>query len=178
MNFYTIKNTIAIAGILLLTAFVPSQADAQKNAYLDLDKVLNSIDDFKNAQTEIDKVAQEWQQERDQEREKIKALYNRYQAEQVLWSEEMRGKKEKEIVDQEGKVREMYEQRFGPEGALFRKRQELIRPIQEKVYGIIESYATERGFDFLFDVNSAAGLLYTNSNYDKTEDIIRRVRYK
>lgn len=178
MNFYTIKNTIAIAGILLLTAFVPSQADAQKIAYLDLDKVLNSIDDFKNAQTEIDKVAQEWQQEIDQEREKIKALYNRYQAEQVLWSEEMRGKKEQEIVEQEGKVREMYEQRFGPEGALFRKRQELIRPIQEKVYGIIESYATERGFDFLFDVNSAAGLLYTNSNYDKTEDIIRRVRYK
>ncbi|HKK88524.1 MAG TPA: OmpH family outer membrane protein [Saprospiraceae bacterium] len=166
--------------LLLLAAisFVSfSQADAQKVCYINLEKVLNTVEDYKNAQQEIDQIAQKWQQEIDREREKIKSLYNRYQAEQVLWSEETRQKKEEEIVELEDKVREMYEQRFGPEGALFKKRQELIRPIQEKVYAVIETYAVERGYDFIYDVNTAAGLLYTNNRYDKTDDIIRRVRY-
>ncbi len=177
MNFSINKQLILFCFALTLSLGMSNSAIAQRIAYMDLEKVLNSIEDYTKAQKDIDAVAQEWQQEIDQEREKIKAMYNRYQAEQVLWSEEMRSKKEAEILDQENKVREMYEQRFGPEGALFRKRQELIRPIQEKVYAIIESYAVERGYDFIFDVNSAAGLLYTNSKFDKTDDLIRRVKY-
>lgn len=169
-----------ISRLLLVAAIASvsfSQTKAQKVCYINLEKVLNTVEDYKNAQKEIDEIAQKWQQEIDREREKIKSLYNRYQAEQVLWSEETRQKKEEEIVDLEDKVREMYEKRFGPEGALFKKRQELIRPIQEKVYAVIETYAVERGYDFIYDVNTAAGLLYTNNRYDKTDDIIRRVRY-
>ncbi len=169
-----------ISRLLLVAAIASvsfSQTKAQKVCYINLEKVLNTVEDYKNAQKEIDEIAQKWQQEIDREREKIKSLYNRYQAEQVLWSEETRQKKEEEIVDLEDKVREMYEKRFGPEGALLKKRQELIRPIQEKVYAVIETYAVERGYDFIYDVNTAAGLLYTNNRYDKTDDIIRRVRY-
>jgi outer membrane protein len=166
-----------LAFIVCVTILSMTTSHAQKIAYIDLEKILNTVEDYKNAQNEIDNIAQKWQQEIDLEREKIKSMYNRYQAEQVLWSDEMRKKKEEEIVRQEDKVREMYEQRFGPEGALFKKRQELIRPIQEKVYAIIETYANERGYDFIFDINTAAGLLFTNNRWDKTDDIIRRVKY-
>lgn len=175
-SFFAVKTSLILCILISCFGFGPS-ANAQRIAYMNLEDVLKSVEDYTNAQTEINNLAEKWQGEIDEEREKVKSMYNRFQAEQVLWSEEMKAKKEQEIIDQESKVREMYEQRFGPEGALFKKRQELIRPIQEKIYAIIENYATERGYDFIFDVNSAAGLLYTNSKYDKTEDIIRRVRY-
>ena len=102
-------------------------------------------------------------------------MYNRYQAEQVLLSDEVRRQKEEEIMNKEKEVREMQKKKFGPEGDLFKKRQELVAPIQEKVYSAIENFANDKGFDFIFDKGAASGMLFSNERYDKTEDILKEL---
>lgn len=152
---------------LLLTGL----ATAQRIAYVDVTDVLESLPDYQKAQEQLDKVATQWRQEIAQEQDKIKGMYSKFQAEQVLLSEDMKKQREDEITNKEKEVREMQRQKFGPEGALFKKREELVKPIQDRVYGTIEKYAQDKGFDFIFDKGSAAGMLYADKRYDKTEDI-------
>ncbi|MEZ4986598.1 MAG: OmpH family outer membrane protein [Saprospiraceae bacterium] len=148
---------------------------AQKFAYVDVQEILENIAEYQEAQAELDRLANQWRQEIAQEYDVIKGMYNRYQAEQVLLSEDARKQREDEIMNKEKAVREMQRDRFGPEGALFKRRQELVQPIQERVYAAIESYAQERSYDFIFDRSSDSGMIFSNPQYDKTEDIIRRL---
>lgn len=158
---------------LLVLGGLSISATAQRIAYVDVNKILESIDEYQEAQRELDQLAATWRQEIAQEYDKIKSMYNRYQAEQVLLSDEARRQREDEIMAQEKEVRELQKARFGPEGALFDRRQDLVRPIQERVYQAIEEYANERGYDFIFDRSGAAGMIFSNPQYDKTEDILR-----
>ncbi len=149
---------------------------SQQVAVVDVSKVLENVEEYRAAQRELDNVSAAWQQEIAEEYDKIRSLYNRYQAEQVLLSEDQRAEREEEIMEKEKRARELQRARFGPEGELFRKRQELVSPIQDRVFGVIQEYASSRGFDIIFDKSSEAGLIYVGENYDKTDDIIRRLR--
>ncbi len=148
---------------------------AQRIAVVDVNDVLADMPAYQEAQEQLDRIAAQWRQEIAQEYDKIKSMYNKYQAEQVLLSEDARIKREEEIMDKERIVREIQKEKFGPEGELFRKRQELVQPIQDKVYGAIESYAGDRGYDFIFDKGGASGLLFATDEYDKTADIKKRL---
>ncbi len=150
-------------------------ANAQKIAFVDVQEILENIAEYQEAQTELDRMANQWRQEIAQEYDVIKGMYNRYQAEQVLLSEDARKQREDEIMNKEKEVRDMQRDRFGPEGQLFKRRQELVQPIQERVYAAIESYANERGYDFIFDRSSESGMIFTNPQYNKTEEILRRL---
>ena len=123
----------------------------------------------------MDEIASGWRQEISKEQDKVKSLYNKYQAEQVLLTDDLKKQREEEIVAKEGEVREMNKRRFGPEGDLFKKRQQLVAPIQDKVFAAIENYAAEKGYDLIFDKAGAAGLLFVKPEFDKTEDIKKRV---
>jgi outer membrane protein len=147
----------------------------QRFAYVDVDRILNRIPDYQNAQKELDRVADEWRQLIAQEYDQIKGMYNRYQAEQVLLSESARKQREDEIMAKETQVRELQRQKFGAEGELFTRRQDLVRPIQERVYKAIEDFATQRSYDFILDRSTLGGILYSNPRYDVTEDIMRRL---
>ena len=153
-----------------------SSLQAQKIAIVDINAVLESMEDYKNAQTDLDRTASKWRQEIAQEYDKIKGTYSKYQAEMVLMSDDMKRQKEDEIMGMEQNVREMQKQKFGPDGALFKKRQDLVQPIQDKVYAAIEKYAGERGYDFIFDKSSSSGIIFNNARFDKTEDILSRVK--
>lgn len=148
---------------------------AQRIAIVDITRVLEEMPDYQLAQTELDNVAAQWRQQIALEYDQIKAMYNKYQAEQVLLSEEARKKREDEIMAREQQARDMQKDKFGAKGALFRKRQDLVQPIQERVYGAIQTYADDRGFDFIFDKGGSSGLIFSNDDYDKTDDIIRLV---
>jgi len=152
---------------LALTAF----ATAQRIAFVDVTAVLESLPEYQKSQEQLDKVATQWRQDIAVEQDKIKGMYSKYQAEQVLLSEEMKKQREEEIMAKEKEVREMQRQKFGPEGALFKKREELVKPIQDKVYTTIQQYAETKGFEFVFDKGSASGMLYADKKNDKTEDI-------
>jgi len=161
--------------LCLLVFATVSTSIGQRVAIVDVSNVLESMADYDSAQKEIDKVAAEWQQEIAQEYDNIKSMYNKYQAEQVLLSDDVRRQKEDEIVDKEKQVRELQKRRFGPEGDLFRKRQELVSPLQDQVFAAIEEYASEKGFDLVLDKSGSAGILYTSGDYDKTEEVKRRL---
>lgn len=148
---------------------------AQRIAVVDINQVLETLPEYQTAQKELDRVAAEWRQEIATQYDEIKVMYNKYQAEQVLLSDEVRKQREEAIVNREKAVREMQKQRFGPDGALFKKRQALVQPIQDKVYSAIEDYADIKNFDFILDKGGSAGLLFVNSQFDKTEDIIKKL---
>jgi len=155
----------------LLAFAITALATAQRIAYVDVTAILESLPDYQKAQEQLDKVATQWRQEIAQEQDKVKGMYSKYQAEQVLLSEEMKKTREEEILTKEKDVRELQRQKFGPEGALFKKREELVKPIQDKVYSAIQKYAEDKGFEYVFDKGSSSGMLYADKRNDKTEDI-------
>ncbi len=155
----------------LITVFLATMALAQRIAYVDVTAVLESLPDYQKAQEQLDRLATQWRQEIAQEQDKIKGMYSKYQAEQVMLSEEMKKQREDEIMNKEKEVRELQRQKFGPEGALFKKREELVKPIQDKVYAAIQKFAEDKGFEYVFDKGSASGMLYADPKYDKTEDV-------
>lgn len=165
-----------VLSIVAIALFFVVTAQAQRIAYVDVNKILESIEDYQAAQNQLDQVASKWRQDIAQEYDKIKGLYNRYQAEQVLLSDEARKQREEEIMNKEKEVRDLQKEKFGPEGELFKMRQDLVRPIQDKIYAAIEEYAQERGFDFIFDKSGNAGIIFSNPSYDKTEDILKKLK--
>ncbi len=160
--------------LALVFAFVGltvAGVQAQRIACVDITSILEGLDEYKAAQTELDAKAAQWKQQIDQKRDEIRGLYNKYQSELVLLSDDAKLQRENEIMKKEQEMREFQKQKFGPDGALFKKRQELVRPIQDKVYAAIEAYAERKGYDFIFDKGGNAGMLFTNPKYDKTSDI-------
>ena len=170
-----LKKITLVASVLV---FLAIGVQAQRTAIVDITAVLENLDEYKKAQSSLDKTAAKWKQDIAQEYDKIKGLYNKYQAESVLMSDDMRSQKEQEIVDAEKRVREMQKSKFGPDGALFKKRQELVQPIQNKVYNAIAEYADEKGYDFIFDKSSSTGIIFSNPKFDKTEDIKSKLGVK
>lgn len=157
--------------VILMSNF----AYSQRVAIVDITSVLEDLPSYQRAQQEIDEIAARWRQDIAQEYDKIKSMYNKYQAEQVLLSDEVKVEREEEIMQKEQDVRDMQKRRFGPEGDLFKKRQELISPIQDEVFAAIQDYAQVKGFDLIFDKSGAAGLLYASEEFDKTDDIRREL---
>lgn len=160
-----------IVSIALFAFALTATATAQRIAYVDVTDILESLPEYQKAQEQLDRIATQWRQEIAQEQDKVKGLYSKYQAEQVLLSEDMKKQREDEIMNKEKEVRELQRQKFGPEGALFKKREELVKPIQDKVYAAIQKFAEDKGYEFIFEKGSASGMLYADKRNDKTEDI-------
>lgn len=161
--------------LVLFAGLVSSHLLAQKIAIVDVAALLEDMSEYKAAQAEIDKVAALWRQEISKEQDVIKSMYNKYQAEQVLLSDEAKRKREDEIMEKEAQVRELQRQKFGPDGELFTRRQQLIAPIQQKVFAALEAVAEERGYDIIFDKSGSAGLLFVNPDFEKTEEVRKKL---
>jgi len=114
---------------LVLMGLMGTTLHAQRVAVVDVNALLSELPEYKTAQGELDKISSKWRQEISIEMDKVKSMYNKYQAEQVLLSDEVRAKREQEIVDKEKSVMDMQKLRFGPEGDLFKRRQELVKPV-------------------------------------------------
>ena len=171
IQFFSKKIFVALAFMMLTAGSVM----AQKICSIDVNGILESMPEYQTAQRELDNSAAKWRQEIAKEYDKIKGMYNKYQAESVMMTDEMRKQKEDEIMAKEKEVRDMQKAKFGPQGALFEKRQELVAPIQEQVYTAIEEYANDRGYDYIFDSGSATGIIFANPRYDKTDEIKKKL---
>jgi outer membrane protein len=169
------KRSLLIFGMILMVLGAV-QSNAQKVAIVDISLVLQSIDDYKNAQQDLDNIASKWRQDIAQEQDIVKGMYNKYQAEQVLLSDDQKKKREEEIMVKEKTIREMQKDKFGAEGLLFKKRQELVKPVQERVYAVIEKYASDRGLDLILDKSSSSGIIFSAGVLDKTNDILNLLK--
>ncbi|MEP7194920.1 MAG: OmpH family outer membrane protein [Saprospiraceae bacterium] len=162
--------------VIILTIGTVAFSNAQRFALVDVNRVLENLDDYKKAQEELDKAAAVWKQEIAVEYDKIKAMYNKYQAEQVLLTDDQKKQREEEIMVREKEARKMQKDKFGDDGSLFKKRQDLVRPIQDKVLAAIQEYAAVKGLEAMFDTSGSAGIIYYTKELDKTEDILKKFK--
>lgn len=169
------KKFFLIAFIAVSTAAV---SFAQKFAYVDTEYILGNIPSYKSAQDQIDKVSAEWQKEIEGKYADIDKMYKSFQSEKVLLTDDMKTKREDEIVKKEQEVKDLQKKYFGKDGMLFKKRQELVKPIQDEVYNAVKELAVEQGFAVIFDTSSNPGLLYSNPKNDKSDEILQRLGYK
>lgn len=164
-----IKSLLFTLAFALISTF---SVQAQRVAVVDIARILENMPEYKTAQKQLDELSATWRQEVNSEMDKIKGMYNKYQAELPLLNEEMKKKREEEITSKEKQVRDLQKERFGTEGTLFVK-EELVKPIQDKVYKAIDDYAKERGYDLVLDKSSAAGILFVGDAIDKTDDVFK-----
>ena len=169
------KRIFALSAVALLFS---AATYAQKFAFVDTEYILKNIPSYQAAQDEIDKQSEAWQAEVTKEYDAIDEMYKSYKAERVLLSEEMRQKREDEIVKKEAAVKELQKKYFGPEGELFKKREELVQPIQDAVYKAVKEMCAEGGYAIIFDTSSGAAILYSNPKYDKSDEILEKLGYK
>lgn len=162
-----ILSIVLIAGLALTS-------QAQRFCIVDMEYILNQMPEYTNAQNTIDQLAEQWKQEVDKEFEAVENAYTKFQAEQVLMTDQMKSQKIEEIENLERNAKMSQQAKFGPNGELFKKRQELIKPIQDKVYEKINLYAEEKSYDAIFDKSSAGiSVLYMGERIDRSEDILR-----
>ncbi|MFN8153906.1 MAG: OmpH family outer membrane protein [Bacteroidia bacterium] len=167
-----------LAFMLFAGLFAAAPASAQKYAYIDSQYILDNISEYKAAMQQLDQLSIAWQKEIEAKYAVIDKLYKDYQAEQILLTEEMRRKREQEITTKEKEVKEFQKQKFGYEGELFKKKQELIKPIQDKIYNAVKKIATEQAYAVIFDKSGDLVMLYTNPKYDKSDDVLEAMGYK
>ena len=162
---------IAIFSLMALTT------QAQKFAYVDTDYILNKIPEFKQAEDKLDGFSIDWQKEIEVKYADVERMYRAYQQEQVLLTDEMKNKREEAIIAKENDAKNLQQKYFGPEGKLYAKRQELIKPIQDKIYDAIQQLATNNKYQAIFDSSSDLIMLYKSNNLDKSDKVLELMGY-
>jgi len=168
----------AISWIVLgLALVVGYHANAQKFAYIDTDYVLLHLPEYSDAQGQLNQMAVDWQVEVEMKLDAVERLEMAYRAERVLLTQEMRGKREEEIGTKRREARELQKAKFGVEGELFQKRQELIQPIQDMVFEELKDIASGSGYMVIFDKSNQSNMLYTNPKYDISDRLIKALGF-
>lgn len=162
----------------LIIFFATAASFAQRFAYVDSEYILNHIPEYTSAQKQLDALSEQWQKEVDNRFSEIEKMYKAYQADQVLLSDEMRKRRENEIIEKEKEAKEFQRLKFGYEGELFQQRTRLIKPIQDRVAKAVQAVAENQQLDMIFDKNSEVMLLYASPRLDKSNDVITKLGYK
>ena len=150
---------------------------AQKFAYVNTDYILKKIPEFQQAQDKLDAFSNDWQKEIENRYADVEKMYRAYQQEQVLLTEDMRSKREEAIIKKENEAKELQQKYFGPNGELYTKRQDLINPIQEKIYNAIQKLATNNKYQIVFDSASDLTMLYKNNTLNKSDKVLELMGY-
>jgi outer membrane protein len=171
------KKVILVASFFL-TVLGTSAQQGLKMGYVDTDYILSNIPEYKAAEKELDKVSVDWQKEVEAKYNEIDKLYKSYQADAILLTDDMKKKRENEIINKEKEAKDLQKQHFGVDGDLFKKRQELVKPIQDKVFSAIKAVAEKSGLGMILDKSGQVAILYANSKYDKSDDVLVYLGYK
>ena len=173
LNIIIMKKIVA----LLVFALLGFGAMAQKFAFVDSGYILGKIPAYKSAQEQVDKLGAQYQKEIEDRYAEIEKLYNAYQAEKVLLTDDMRKKREDEIITREREVKDLQVKYLGRDGLLFKKREELVKPIQDQVFNVVKEIAEEGGYAVIFDAAASPNMLYTNPRYDKSDEVLQKMGY-
>lgn len=163
--------------LLLCILIFVGNIKAQKFAYVDSQFILEHIPEYKQAKQELDNISYQWQEEIETAYQDIDKLYRSYQTDKVLLTDKMRQDREDEIIKKEREVKELQQQRFGTDGDLYKKQEELIKPIQNLIYNAIQELAEQGRYGVIFDKSSDLLMLYADENLDKSEKILDYLGY-
>jgi outer membrane protein len=163
--------------IALFMLFGANSVSAQKFAYVDTQYILDNIPEYKMAIKQLEDLTKKWQKEIEDKLAEIDKMYRAYQTDAVLLPADIKRQREDEITQKEREVKELQKKRFGKDGDLFKKRQELIKPIQDKIFNAIQEVAEERGYSVIFDRAANASILYANDRFDKSDAVLAKMGY-
>lgn len=158
--------------LIALMVFGLNQSYAQRFAYVDTDYILDMLPEYKSAQKQLDLIAETWQKEAEEKKTEIDKMLQEFQAEQILLTAELKKKKETDIKLKEAELKEFMTKKFGYEGELFKKRQELVKPIQDKVFDACQNIAKKSALDFIFAKGGEMIMMYSNARYDKSDEVL------
>jgi len=165
--------------LICFLMFTGMGAFAQKFAYVDTEYILKHLPEYKSALSQLNVLSEQWQGQVDNNFVEIDKMYKAYQADQVLLTEDMRKRRENDIIEKEKEAKDFQRRIFGPDGELFQSRTKLLNPIQDKVTKVIADVAKAKYLDFIFDKSSEATMMiYASSNYDVSNDVIKQLGYK
>lgn len=162
---------------LSLIFFVSAMSFSQKYAFVDTEYILKNIPEYADAQDQLNELSTKFQNQVEAKYKEIDSLYKAFQAESVLLPEDMKTKKENQIIALEKDAKNLKMQKFGSNGDIFKKRQELVKPIQEKIYNAIQEIAENRTYAVIFDKSGSLSMLYTNPKYDISDDVLDKLGY-
>ncbi|HEY4156244.1 MAG TPA: OmpH family outer membrane protein [Puia sp.] len=162
----------------LFVSAVCLAASAQRIIVVDTKYILDKLPDYKTAQKQLDQTSAQWQKEIDDKQSTLDKMYKDYDGEKAMLTEELKKKREDELFNKEKEVRDLQRQRFGFEGDLFKKRQELIKPIQDKVYNAIQKIAVNRMYDIILDKSEGITVIFADPKLDKSDDILKELGVK
>lgn len=164
--------------LLFAVISISFSSNAQKFAFVDSEYILENMSEYRDAQDLLDKLSLDWQKEIEAKFAEIDKMYKDYQADAVLLPEDIKKKRQDEIIAKEKEAKDLQKKRFGKEGDLFKKRQEIIKPIQDKVYDAVESIANASGLAVVFDKSGSTTMLYANSKNDRSDEVLEKLGYK
>jgi outer membrane protein len=163
-----------LLSLFFLAASV-SASVAQRYCVIDSRYILEKLVDYRDAQTRLDQQSKAWQTEIDNQMSEVDRMYKSYQAERAMLSDDMRKKREDEIVAKEKAAKDLQKRRFGYEGDLFKRRQELIKPIQDRVYTAVQKMAAAKSYDIVMDKAGGVTLFYANPTLDKSDEVLKQL---
>lgn len=167
--------------ILLFIAVMASGTTFAKDqaiAYIDMAYILKNLPQYEQANEQLSMLSKRWQKEIDAAQQEARVMATNYQTEQIFLSETMRTQREQEIVKKEQEVLELKRKYFGQEGELYKKREALIKPIQDEIYTAIQDLANEKRIDIVKDRSADPSLIYMSSKLDISDQVLRKLGAK
>lgn len=162
---------------LILTLGFSLNTYAQKIAFIESEFILDKVSSYKMAKEKLDKQSLDWQKEIEGKMKELDVLYKKFQSEQALYTEQMKQDKIAEVEKKEKEVSEMQKQRFGPNGDVFKKRQELIQPIINQMFDEVKKIAESKGYDLVLDKNNGNSIVYNNSKLNISDQVVKAMGY-
>lgn len=160
----------------LFTAFATSSY-SQKFALIDMEYILKNISSYETANQQLDAVSKKWQAELETAQQQVQNMYKTYQSELVFLSAEQKTKKENEIVEKEKSVQELKRKYFGAEGELFKRREALIKPIQDDIYAAVKEISDAKGYQLVIDRASASSVIFASPRIDISNEVLAKLGY-
>ena len=165
-----------VLGIVAMFAIAMS-ANAQKFAIIDMDYILRNVPAYEMANEQLNQVSQRWEKEVAELSKAAENMYKNYQADMVFLTDDQKKKREEEIVAKEKEVTDTRYKYFGPEGELYKKRQSLMKPIQEDVYNAVKAVAEEKGYQVIFDRASSQSIVFSSPRIDVSNEVLAKLGY-
>ena len=162
---------------LCLLAGIAFGASAQKFALINMDYVLRNLPDYEMANEQLNQVSQRWEKEIVALQKEAETMYKNYQADMVFLTQEQQSKRAEEVAAKEKEVAELRNKYFGPEGELYKKRQSLMKPIQEDVYNAVKAVAEERKYQVIFDRASSQSIVFASPTIDVSNDVLAKLGF-
>ncbi|HET7115848.1 MAG TPA: OmpH family outer membrane protein [Hanamia sp.] len=164
--------------IFLLCVSFAGTGFSQRYAVIDSKYILSKLPEYKDAQLTLDQFSKMWQQELDRKSTALDSMYKEYDAEKVMLSDELRKKREDQLYNMQKELSDLQRKRFGYQGDLFKKREELMKPIQDRVYNAIQKLAVAKLYDFILDKSAGITVIFADPKLDKSDDVLKELGVK